>query len=140
LARRRKDWIGLQKNRWLETASVHVRDTNGWPLKRPGPHLAGEDRVRLIPGRAYCPVTRRRHASWCFTLAVRILGLSKVQTLVSFEHESLTERSVVLGTSQVDWGAAKIIPGEVSLEALTRWLRIDCRSRRVLLESATFSR
>jgi hypothetical protein len=38
LARRRKDWISvLKKNRLLETASLHLRDANGWPLKLPAP-------------------------------------------------------------------------------------------------------
>ena len=38
LARRRKDWISVLKtNRLLETASFHLRDANGWPLKLPSP-------------------------------------------------------------------------------------------------------
>jgi SRSO17 transposase len=62
LARRRKDWLSLlKKNRLLETASVHVRDANGWPLKLPGPHIAVEDLVPLIPANAYRPVTVRAH-------------------------------------------------------------------------------
>jgi DDE superfamily endonuclease len=57
LARRRKDWISLlKKNRLLETASFHLRDANGWALKLPGPHLALEDLVPLIPANAYRPV------------------------------------------------------------------------------------
>ena len=53
LARRRKDWISLLKtNRLLETASVHLRDANGWTLKLPGPHLAVEERVPWIPPHA----------------------------------------------------------------------------------------
>jgi hypothetical protein len=110
LNRRRKDWISLlKKNRLLETASFHVRDANGWPLKLPGPHIAVEDLVPLIPATAYRPVTVKAHTSWCFTLAVRIPGLGKVRIVVSFEHESLTGRSVVLITNRVDWSAAKII-------------------------------
>jgi hypothetical protein len=110
LARRRKDWISLlKKNRRLETASFHLRDANGWTLKLPGPHIAVEDLVPLIPGHAYRPVTVRGHTYWCFTLGVRIPGLSKVRIVVSFEQESLTGRSVVLVTNRVDWSAAKII-------------------------------
>ena len=53
LARRGKDWISLlKKNRLLETASFHLRDTNGWPLKLPSPHLAVEALVPLIPANA----------------------------------------------------------------------------------------
>ena len=110
LARRRKDGISLlKKNRLLETASVHLRDAHGWPLKLPGPHMAVDELVPLIPAHAYRPVTVREQTSWCFTLAVRIPGLDKVRIVVSFEHESLTGRSVVLVTNRVDWSAAKII-------------------------------
>jgi hypothetical protein len=110
LARRRKDWLSLlKKNRLLETASFHLRDANGWPLKLPGPHIAVEDLVPLIPTNAYRPVTVGAHTYWCFTLAVRIPGLGKVRIVVSFEHESLTGRSVVLVTNRVDWSAAKTI-------------------------------
>jgi DDE superfamily endonuclease len=110
LARRRQDWLSwLKKNRLLETASVHVRDANGWPLKLPGPHIAVEDLVPLIPTKASRPVTVGAHTSWCFTLAVRIPGLGKVRIVVSFEHESLPGRSVVLVTNRVDGSAAKTI-------------------------------
>jgi hypothetical protein len=110
LARRRQDWISiLNKNRGLETASFHLRDANSWALKLPGPHRAGEDLVPLIPATAYRPVKVREHTYGCFTLAVRIPGLGKLRLVVSFERESLTGRSVVLGTNRVDWSAAKII-------------------------------
>jgi hypothetical protein len=62
LARRHKDWISLlNKNRRLETASCHVRDAQGWPLKRPGPHVAVEELVPLIPAQAYRPVSIGEH-------------------------------------------------------------------------------
>jgi hypothetical protein len=110
LARRRKDWISLlKKNRPLETASFHVRDANGWPLKLPGPHIAVEELVPLIPAQAYRPVKIGEHTYWCFTLGVRIPTLGKVRIVVSCEHESLTGRWVVLVTNRVDWTAAKII-------------------------------
>jgi hypothetical protein len=110
LARRCKDWISiLKKNRRLETASIHLRDANGWAMKLPGPHIAVEDLVALIPATAYHPVKVREHTSWCFTLGVRIPGLGKVRIVVSFEQESLTGRAVVLVTNGVDWSAAKII-------------------------------
>jgi hypothetical protein len=110
LARRRKDWISLlKKNRLLETASVHLRDANGWPLQLPSPHIAVEELMPLIPANAYRPVKVHEHTYWCFTLAVRLPGLGKVRLVVSFEHESLTGRSVVLVTNRVDWSAAKII-------------------------------
>ena len=110
LARRRKDWISmLKRNRRLETASFQLRDANGWTLKLPGPHIAVEDLVPLIPANAYRPVSIRGHTYWCFTLGVRIPGLGKVRIVVSFEHEALTGRSVVLVSNRVDWSAAKII-------------------------------
>jgi Transposase DDE domain len=110
LARRRKDWISLlKKNRLLETASFHLRDVNGWAMQLPSPHIAVEELVPLIPAPAYRPVKAGDHTYWCFTLAVRIPGLGKVRLVVSFEHEALTGRSVVLVTNRADWSAAKII-------------------------------
>jgi hypothetical protein len=110
LARRRKDWISLlKKNRLLETASVHLRDAHGWPLKLPGPQIAVEELVPLIPANAYRPIKVGAHTYWCLTLGVRIPGLGKVRIVVSFETEQLTGRSVVLVANRVDWSAAKII-------------------------------
>jgi hypothetical protein len=110
LARRRQDWISLlKKNRLLETASFHLRDANGWAIQLPGPHIAIEELVPLIPANASRPVNVREHTYWCFTLAVRIPGLGKVRIVVSFEHEQLTGRAVALVTNRVDWSAAKII-------------------------------
>ena len=97
LAQRRQDWISLlNKNRLVETASFLVRDANGWLLKLPGPHVAVEDLVPLIPAMAYRPVTVKEHTYWCFMLAIRSRGPGKVRIAVSFEHESVTGRSVVL--------------------------------------------
>ena len=110
LARRRKDWISLlKKNRLLETASFHLRDANGWAMQLPSPHIAVEELVPLIPAKAYRPVNVGENTYWCFTLGVRVPGLGKVRIVVSFEHESLTGRYVVLVTNRVDWSAAKII-------------------------------
>jgi DDE superfamily endonuclease len=110
LARRRKDWISLlKKNRLLETASLHLRDANGWALKLPGPHMAVEALVPLIPANAYRAIKVGEQTYGCFTLGVRIPALGKVRIVVSCEHESLTGRSVVLVTNRVDWSAAKII-------------------------------
>jgi hypothetical protein len=110
LARRRKDWISLLKtNRLLETASLHLRDANGWTLKLPGPHLAVAELVPLIPATAYRVVKVGEHTYWCFTLTVRIPGLGKVRIVVSGAHETLTGRQVVLVTNRLDWTAAKII-------------------------------
>ena len=110
LARRRKDWVSLLKtNRLLETASFQLRDINGWAMKLPGPQIAVEELVPLIPANAYRPVTVGEHTYWCFTLRVRIPGLGKVRIVVSFETEQLTGRSVVLVANRVDWSAAKII-------------------------------
>jgi hypothetical protein len=93
LARRHKDWISVLKtNRLLETASFHLRDAHGWPLKRPGPHLAVEELVPLIPATAYRPVGVGEHTSWCFTLTVRLPTLGTVRIVVSVAHESVTGR------------------------------------------------
>jgi hypothetical protein len=59
LARRRKDWLNLlNKNRRLETASIHPRNANGWALRLPGPHLALD-----IGERAGCPFAAVRVAA-----------------------------------------------------------------------------
>jgi hypothetical protein len=110
LARRRTDWISLLKtNRLRETASFLLRDANGWTLTRPGPHIAVEEVVPLIPATAYRPVKVGEHTYGCFTLAVRIPRWGKVRLVVSCEQESLTGRSIVLVTNRPDWRAAKSI-------------------------------
>jgi len=110
LARRRKDWISLlTKNRLLETASFQLRDSNGWTMKLPGPPIAVEEWVPLIPANAYRPVSVREQTYGCFTRAVRIPGMGKVRIVVSFEDVKLTGRSIVLVTNRADWDAAKII-------------------------------
>jgi hypothetical protein len=77
-------------------------------MKLPGPHIAVEDLVPLIPANVSRPVAVGGHTYRCFTLGVRIPGLGKVRIVVSFEDEVLTGRSVVLVTNRVDWSAAKI--------------------------------
>jgi hypothetical protein len=110
LARRRKDWSSLlNKTRRRETASVHLREANGWALQLPVPHIAVETLVPWIPAKASRPVNMRAHTSWCFTLAVRLPGLGQVRIVVSCAPESLTGRSVVLVTNRVAWSAAKMI-------------------------------
>jgi DDE superfamily endonuclease len=110
LARRHKDWISLlKKNRLLETASVHLQDAKGWTIKLPGPHIAVEDLVPLIPANAYRLVSVCEQTYWCFTLAVRLPRLGKVRIVVSFEDEQVTGRYIVLVTNRVDWSATKII-------------------------------
>jgi hypothetical protein len=73
------------------------------------PHIAIEELGPLIPAMAYRPITVGEDTYWCFTLTVLIRGMGKVCILVSFEHETLTRRQVVLVTNRVDWSAAKII-------------------------------
>jgi hypothetical protein len=110
LARRRQDWIRrLKPNRWLETASVHLRDAHGWTLKLPGPHIGGAKRGPWIPAPAYRPGTVGEHTDWGFTLGVRLPGLGQVRLVVSGEPETVTGRQVVLVTNRGDWSAAKII-------------------------------
>jgi hypothetical protein len=105
-----KNWISLlKKTRRLETVSFQLRDVNGWAMKLPGPHIAVEALVPLIPATAYRAIKVREQASWCFTLGMRIAGLGKVRIVVSFEDEALTGRSVVLVRNRVDWRAAKIM-------------------------------
>ena len=73
LARRRKDGVSLlNTNRLLETASFQLRDIHGGAMKRPGPPIAVEELVPLIPANAYRPVTVGEHTSWCVTRRVRL--------------------------------------------------------------------
>jgi hypothetical protein len=110
LARRRQDWISLlNKNRGLEAARFQLREAHGWTMKLPGPHLAVEDLVPLIPATASRSVTVREHTSWCVTLVVRIPSLGQVRIVVSVEQEALTGRSVVLVTNRLDWSVTTII-------------------------------
>jgi hypothetical protein len=110
LARRRTDGSSrLNTNRLVETASLQLRDANGWAMTLPGPHLAVEALIPLLPAQAYRSVTVHEQTYGCFTLTVRIPGVGKVRIVVSFEHEALPGRSVVLVTHRVDWSAAKII-------------------------------
>jgi hypothetical protein len=77
-ARRRKDWVRLRNtNRLLETASWQRRDINGWAMKLPGPQIAVEELVPLIPATASRPVTVGEHTYWCFTRRVRSPGLGQ---------------------------------------------------------------
>jgi hypothetical protein len=100
-ARRRKDWLSrLHTNSLLATASVQLRDANGWAMKRPGPHLAVEERIPLIPAQAYRSVTVHEQTSGGFTLTVRIPSLGQVRLMGSCEPEALTGRSVVLVTNR----------------------------------------
>lgn len=53
LARRRTAWLSVLKtNRLRQTASLQLGAANGWALKLPGPHIAVEGLVRLIPALA----------------------------------------------------------------------------------------
>jgi hypothetical protein len=109
LARRRKDGVSLlKKNHLLETARFPLRAVNGWALKLPGPHLAVEEVVPLLPANAYRPVTGREQSCWGFTLAVRSPGVGKVRIVVSFAHEALSGRLMGLVTNRVDGSAATI--------------------------------
>jgi hypothetical protein len=109
-ARRRKGWSHrLTKNRRLETASLPLRAAHGWTLQRPGPPIAVQALVPLIPAQTYRLIAVREQTSWCFTVAAHLPGLGQVRIVVHLEPESVTGRSVVLVTNRVNWTAAKII-------------------------------
>jgi len=107
---RKKDWISLlKKNRNLETNSFVLKDAGGKPLPLPGPHIAVEDLVPLLPPTAYRAVTVGDTTYWTCTLAVRIPGLGKVRLVISFQNAELTGAYAVLVTNRVDWSAQRII-------------------------------
>jgi hypothetical protein len=110
LARRRKDGSSRRnKNRRLDTASLHRRNANGWAIKLPSSHSAVEALGPLIPAKAYRPVTVSAPTDWCVTLGVHLPGLDQVRIVGSCEHAACTGPSVGLVTNRMDWRAAKIL-------------------------------
>jgi len=107
---RKKDWISLlKKNRNLETHSFIVKNAAGHPIQLPGPHIAVEDLLPLIPSTAYRAMTVGEKTYWTFTLAVRIPGLGKVRLVLSFANAELTGPAAVLVTNRTDWSAQRIL-------------------------------
>lgn len=105
-----KDWISLlKKNRNLESNSFVLKDESGQPILMNGPHIKVEALIPLIPKNAYKKVSTDDRSYWCFTMAVRVPGLSKVRLVISFENAELTGTYAVLITNRVDWGAKQII-------------------------------
>jgi hypothetical protein len=108
--RRHKAWISiLKKNRMLESASCTLKDAAGTPVSLPGPRIAVEDVVPLIPASAYRAVTVGEQTYWCFTIVVRVPHLGKVRLVISFAHADLSGTYVVLVTNQREWSAHRII-------------------------------
>ena len=67
--RHKKDWISLlKKNRNLESYSFVLKDAQGQPVALPGPHIAVQKLIPLLPATAYRPVA----------LTGRPIGLSVV--------------------------------------------------------------
>lgn len=108
--RRHKAWISiLKKNRNLETASFVLKDAVGASVRLPGPHIAVDALVPLIPSSAYRAVTVGAQTYWCFTLVVRVPSLGKVRLVISFAQAALQGTYVVLVTNQREWSAQRII-------------------------------
>lgn len=108
--RRQKDWISiLKKNRQLETNSFVLRDAQGTPIPLPGPHLAVEALVPLIPSTAYRAVKVAEKTYWTFTFTARLPTLGKVRLVISFEQADLSGSYAVLVTNRRDWQAHRII-------------------------------
>lgn len=108
--RYKKDWISLlKKNRNLESYSFTLKDAQGQPLTLPGPHIAVQDLIPLIPATAYRPVTVDGQTYWTFSRTLRIPGLGKVRLVISFQKADLTGTYAVLVTNRLDWNAQHII-------------------------------
>ena len=108
--RHKKDWISLlKKNRNLESYSFTLKDASGQPVALPGPHIAVQKLIPLIPATAYRPVMVNDHIYWTFSRTVRIPGLGKVRLVISFQKADLTGTYVVLVTNRLDWNAQRII-------------------------------
>ena len=108
--RHQKDWISLlKKNRNLESYSLALKDAQGQPVALPGPHIAVQKLIPLLPTTAYRPVTVADQTYWAFSRTVRIPGLGKVRLVISFQSAELTGTYVVLVTNRLDWSAQRII-------------------------------
>ena len=108
--RHKKDWISLlKKNRNLESYSFTLKDAQGQPVALPGPHIAVQNLIPLIPATAYRPVTVDEHTYWTFSRTVRIPGLGKVRLVISFQTAALTGTYAILVTNRLDWSAQRII-------------------------------
>ena len=108
--RHKKDWISLlKKNRNLESYSFTLKDAQGQPVTLPGPHIAVQKLIPLIPATAYRPVSVDGQTYWTFSRTVRIPGLGKVRLVISFQTAELTGTYVVLVTNRLDWNAPRII-------------------------------
>ncbi len=108
--RHKKDWISLlKKNRNLESYSFTLKDAQGQPVALPGPHIAVQDLIPLIPTTAYRPVTVAGQTYWTFSRTLRIPGLGKVRLVISFQNADLTGTCVILVTNRLDWSAQRII-------------------------------
>jgi len=117
LAELQIDWVSLaKKNRNLELASFLLRDEAGQPVSVTGPHVKIEAFVPLIPKNAYQRIAIGDNEYWCFTLTVRLSGLSKVRLVISFQNAELRGNYAVLVTNRVDWEAKQII-----VTYLKRW-------------------
>jgi len=108
--RHKKDWISLlKKNRNLESYSFTLKDAQGQPVTLPGPHIAVQDLIPLIPAITYRLVTVEGQTYWTFSRTLRIPGLGKVRLVISFQKADLTGTYVVLVTNRLDWSAQRII-------------------------------
>jgi len=108
--RHKKDWISLlKKNRNLESYSFTLKDAQGQPVTLPGPHIAVQNLIPLLPAAAYRPVTVAGQTYWTFSRTLRIPGLGKVRLVISFQKAELTGTYVVLVTNRLDWSAQRII-------------------------------
>jgi hypothetical protein len=108
--RHKKDWISLlKKKRNLESYSFTLKDAQGQPVALPGPHIAVQKLIPLIPATAYRPVTVDDQTYWTFSRTVRIPGLGKLRLVISLQTADLTGAYVVLVTLRLDWSAQPII-------------------------------
>ena len=110
LARRRQEGSRrLTPHRGVAPARVHRREAHGGPLQRPGPPMAVDALVPLLPATASRPVTVREPTAGGVTLAVRLPGVDQGRSVVRVAPASWTGRSVVRVTQRLDGRAATLI-------------------------------
>ena len=105
-----KDWISILKpNRSLETNSFVLRDADGQPIAIGDPLIAVEALVKLIPHKAFTPITLDEVTYYTFTFTVRIPSIGKVRLVISFNTPELDKHFVVLVSNRLDCSAKELI-------------------------------
>jgi len=110
LDKHNKKWITVLKtNRNIATASLHLKDEEGTPIRFEKDKIQVKDFVPLIPKSAFKPEEIDGVTYYCFTKNLSLPSLGKVRLVISFDNPECKGRYVVLATNYLSWDAKKII-------------------------------